>query len=110
MTKTEILLIRACKAQNPIKRIFSIYKRFYFKHATVEGMRWACTDILANIIDNYIGFTLYNFIGELNKDWDMFAPRKDINQVKIFDTLIIKIRYTKVSDLPKDFIKPRQFK
>ncbi len=55
MTKTEMLFVRACKNFDAVKRIKSIYKRFYAisKESLDEMFEQNIVHILASIVDDY---------------------------------------------------------
>lgn len=52
MDKLGQLWIRACKAQDSIKRLQSIYRRFYGDYGTVENSK-AIANILTGMVDTY---------------------------------------------------------
>ena len=62
MTKLEMLFIRACKSEEPFKRIASVYRRFYTKY---EGeFEKNITMILAGIVEDCGNLSLTRFIND----------------------------------------------
>lgn len=106
MTKTELLFIRACKSLNPEKRVFSVYKRYYY-YSNKAYTREALISILANICDNYLDISVSRVIQ------DMY-PHKFLNDnrtynERAFDALVSWVRLTPV-DTIDGYVAPVKFR
>ena len=58
MTKLDMLLIRACKTENPNKRLRSIYRRFYLNSKEYE---FNLVGIMSKIVDEYCPITMIEY-------------------------------------------------
>ena len=114
LTKTDMLLIRACKSNNKKQRIYSVYSHFYgcsrinTKEETVD-VNLSLILILSEIIEDYYPIKLINLLNftlSLEKD---DVETKFSNSIKTLDFLIAHIRFSKRSAW-KDLISPKKFR
>lgn len=69
LTKTELLLIRACKSKNDMKRLVSVYKKQY----GVDGRdKSALLTILGGVIENHHPISASKLMKELNPNRSVF--------------------------------------
>lgn len=99
MNKLDQLFIRACKLENPHKRVFSVYKRFYCRD--IKNPEPHIINILAKLCDKYVPMTTTHLLGVLDPNHIQFFIREDYdyNQACL-QTLISRIRLSEVSKFP----------
>lgn len=105
MNKIDQLFIRACKVENPKKRLQSIYRRFYLP---CEQYAIATSHILAGIVDENLEYK----IGDILVDMSPYSIKisEDMTYYeKFLNVLISKIRYTS-NDKFDGLTKPSRFK
>jgi len=90
------LIIRGCKSKDPIQRLESIYKRFYYNDRT-KTME-CFTSQLASICDNYEITTIERIISKIYHELDMdtmFNEPCGMQSIQstIYWALINSIRY-----------------
>ena len=70
MHKTQQLLVRACKSNNPYKRLHSVYRRFYLPVNETEA-NFHIAGILNALCENYAKPNTAALIRDLNpSNWD----------------------------------------
>lgn len=117
MTKTEMLLIRACKNSNSRKRLFSVYRRFYHD---IPGMpkkekEYHLVSILNMVSEKYCPIKQTKLIESLHPDkaW-MFLEDPNCKDPGFYSVLlgilISHIGLVPISSLPEDYIKPLRFR
>jgi len=98
MSKVDSLLIRACKSEDPIKRLESVYKRFYFHDH--KYFHSAMVVILAGIIQKqelkYNLLTVLSDIDPNNLTNKMFGT-VDYNEA-VLNSIIHIIRFQEVKN------------
>lgn len=109
MSPIDKLLIRACKSENPKKRLRSVYRRFYLR-ADDKVFRTAMIAILSRIIEGQrLPYRLYDILVGVDPKSGTHGYYDGEYDEHVLDTVIGIIRYAsreKFSDLswtPKRF-------
>ena len=113
LTATQNLLIRACKSENPKKRLQSVYKRMYLYIDEYRLYRKEMIGILSNLFSeiNKREITIIDIFSELDPNKYFFERESDYDfRERCLEVLISKIRNIPVSELPDDFRSPMRFK
>ena len=79
LNKIDLLFIRACKSKDPIKRVYSVYSRFYYKNTEAEQH---IIHILAKIYNKYLSADLLTLIEEFNPNNPIYI--EDLYYQKVF--------------------------
>jgi hypothetical protein len=111
LTKTQQLLIRACKSLEPKKRLISVYKRFYYRHASEQEMTVFLIGILSKIINEFGISDILDVIQELNPN---SIKNKMFNKNYVYEEVVLqymisKIRLTEASKI-EGFWVPLRFR
>lgn len=77
MNKVELLFVRACKSGKGLKRVESIYRRFYNKSVSYQVQRQAIISILLNICETYCPIGAFVLVNRLNPDSTYIQNRYD---------------------------------
>jgi len=99
MTKTQQLIIRACKSKNPQRRLRSVYRRFYGRFDYDIESRYLSI-VVCDVVDDYIKPSTFDVITGVS-GWD-FIPKLnafDHNQ-KVLQYLMDLIRFSEESKFP----------
>ena len=110
MDKLDILFIRACKSQNPNKRLLSLYRRFY-SPITANPEQYIVV-ILSKLCDKYCRLSTIEILNELDPAsirWVYGGGEKLNYYQKCIKVLVSKIRLEKVSVF-EGFISPARFR
>jgi len=108
LTKLEMLIIRACKSQDPIKRLTSVYRRFYnFGVTDREDVSPHVADILGQVVDKYFPILPSRVARELlsNDIW----YRYDSPTEKCVRMFMNRIRFERVDMCPEGMIWPKKY-
>lgn len=99
MTKIHQLIIRACKSQNPQRRLRSVYRRFYGKFDYDTESKYLPV-IVCEVVDEYLKPTVFNVIKGISC-WDYIPEFNSLgyNQ-KVLRYLVDLIRYSDVEKFP----------
>ena len=65
MDNTTILFIRACKSQDSIKRLRSVYRRFYGAYGEVSDIS-SISDLLVHIVDEVSPMSLSEYLRDVS--------------------------------------------
>lgn len=92
LTKTELLLIRAIKSKNPMKRLVSVYKRQYgIEHSDITAL----LSIIAGIVDDHQPISSSHIVKELNPSRSDIWQSEDY-QEQALRVLVSHLRLTEV--------------
>ena len=102
-----MLFIRACKSQDPHKRIKSVYRRFYLYKDRSDYL----ASILSDICDKYNLLSTKDWIDKLNPSQKIYYIEEDNNDYYqlIVNIMISKIRHSPKSKFP-DLIPPIRYR
>ena len=102
--KLDKLIIRACKSEQPLRRLRSVHRRFYINVGDSERIQYThLASILAGLIDRVriqiTGDDFYKLVRaqELNIFLGVESPAA---HVAVVEYLISRIRYTNAKALP----------
>lgn len=101
LSNTEQLLIRACRSNNPNKRLLSTYRRFYYYSEDENICKKNLVIILANLVDKLVGkIDITDVIEELspNNIKYMLGEPYDYREAVIL-FLVDKIRFLEASKI-----------
>ena len=111
---TETLLIRACKSENPKKRLMSVYKRRYCSPLNKDECVSNIILILCPLVESLGNFHIHDIIVSIspNNMKHLLFSNGDVYNYnnEVLEYLISKIRHTEVKDLGEDFRVPRRFR
>lgn len=96
----EELFIRACKSENPHKRIRSVYRRYYLK--TNKNVDQHLANILSRIIEKYDLITQTRLINDLNpaNHWRFGLTKEDSYNKCVLHVATSVIRFSKKDKFP----------
>lgn len=109
MNNTDQLLIRACKSKDPMRRVISVYKRFYYRG---EYNLRDIAQILSSVCASNAPIQPDQLISDLNPlcAWKFIDIDKEYNYCEhVTNVLISNLRHTAASKIP-GFIVPSKFK
>lgn len=109
MTKLEMLFIRACKSENPDRRIDRLYRMFYYSQ--VEDINIA--RILLSIADKYAeDMGIRNLIDDLapGNAWKYGCDENSNYYTKVRRIMTSRIQLTMVSRWGTEFILPAKWR
>lgn len=109
MNTTDLLFIRACKSNHPMRRVISVYKRFYYRG---EYNFRDIAQILSSVCAINAPIQPDKLISDLNPlgAWKFIDAEKEYNYWEhVSNILIGHLRYTAASKIP-GFIAPSRFK
>jgi hypothetical protein len=101
MNKTEQLLIRACKTQDPHKRVLNVYRRRYF--TTDSGTAdFYLVQILGQIAEKYLALNILGLLSDLDERnrWKYGVEAEDSYHTACVKLLISRIRLTEKDAFP----------
>lgn len=105
MDKLDMLYIRACKVENPDKRLISLYKRFYCRGLSDFEMREYISTNLVRICEEYNLVSLSRFVHEMERLASWYCK-----ETCPYVTAKNIIRFTAANKLPSAFISPSRFR
>lgn len=109
MTPTENLFIRACKTENPHKRVRSVYRRFYGAYDD-QVTNSALVVILADLCDKYEPFKAADLLEKVNPRKAVFQGQPLMDwQTLVLNVLIYQLRFTTAKTIP-GFRIPARFR
>lgn len=94
LTKTELLLIRAIKSKNPMKRLVSAYKKLYgVEHSDTTAL----LSIISGIVDCHHPISTSKLVKELN------PSRSDIWQSTCYEeqVLLVLVSHLRLTEIIK---------
>ncbi|TNC79220.1 MAG: hypothetical protein C9356_20345 [Oleiphilus sp.] len=99
MNKTEQLFVRACKSGGGLKRVKSVYRRFYLNDQNVD---FFIAGVLSRIADKYLDLKSSDFIDGLNpaNAWKCGIEKDDSYHTGVVKFLISEIRCTEKDKFP----------
>jgi hypothetical protein len=104
--KIDLLIVRACKSREPLKRLHSVYRRFYLiqgkpdKHLVV---------ILSRLCDKYVPFKIIDVLNELSPATDWKYEECEDFYSRAVMIMIIKIRLADIDCFP-GYVSPACFR
>lgn len=100
MDKVEQLLIRACKSNDPARRLLSVHRRFYGAYKNNNARNLVCIiGILAPIVDKYKPYpSCADVINEIARPTTIFDERDGL--ARALQMLIHRIKFTEHNKLP----------
>lgn len=102
------LLIRACKSHDSMKRLRSVYRRFYYGgDCTQEQFEAAMCSILTPVVDEFFPMTMNEFLREYSRQ-EGYYWNTDAKPTHNHLTLLVlrsKIAFTLVNEI-KGYRKP----
>jgi hypothetical protein len=109
MDKVDNLLIRACKADNPDKRLKSVYRRFYGNYPDPEQY---LVVILSRICDLYLEFPSVSLTNHLLNSIGIYSKKIALDKSSIihetYKFFRNKIRFSCRDDFPKAVFKKQK--
>lgn len=99
MDKTEILFVRACKSDQPARRVDRVYKSTYYNSGQVDTRH--VISVLLGIVEKYRLMSIRTFAADMHPDsaWKFVDEGASYNE-HLKAMLISRIRLTEVSCLP----------
>ena len=109
LSKTEVLLIRACKSEKPLQRVRSVYKRQY--HRGIENPVPAMAIILTNLCEKVVHYPISKLVEDMNPihHWRFALPEDHKYHDIVLGVMISKIRLMSVEGL-EGWVSPLQFR
>ena len=77
LTKTELLLIRACKSNAGLGRVSSVYRKQYGVCHNDRGDKKALVSILASLVDKHCPVSTYDLVDKANPNNVMWWDQKE---------------------------------
>lgn len=110
MNKKEILLIRACKSKNPIRRLKTLHNKIYVYESETQTEKNLIKD-LACICQKFELIGVADLIFEMSRKKDQFRffNKEVYFSILCLESLISKIRFANVDNFP-GFISISKFK
>lgn len=105
-TKTQILLIRACKVENHEQRLLSVYRRFYCNN---EHAKFYVTGLLTDIVEKFIPMSTSKMIQKLNPRQYFTQTDPDKYFDRVFEVLVSHIANTACDEIP-GYIAPGKWR
>lgn len=97
MDKLDQLFIRACKSQDPFKRLLTLHDRYYYR---MPDRVPYINVILSKLVEKYKLVTIVNLVMDLNYENNSWrSPGGDYNAF-VMRTLVKYIRFASVDQLP----------
>lgn len=112
MNNVTQLIIRACKVEDSLTRLNSVYRRFYFGgDCTPEQKEVALCSILSPIVDKYFPMTISEYLRECtsHESYYMFSNEKPRKYQLTLAVLVSKIAFTKTEDI-RGYKKPLRWR
>jgi len=111
MNKQRQLLIRACKSKNPLKRLRSIYRRFYLDRFTDYEFYAHVGGFLLDICVDYDLYPLTKFVSDLEPklSWMHGIPKNAPYKKRVLMLCISKIKLTETSKF-QGLTRPLRFR
>lgn len=108
LTKLEILWIRACRGEEPEKRLVSLYRRFYTRRSSKAEEWRAIVSILTDLCDKHFPIELSYLVIVHNCCWNSQKTFQEI----AFDAIKshIRNRVTNYTLQTTNFIPPKRFR
>jgi len=94
MDKIDQLFIRACKANDPVKRLTSVYKRFYTRELNCADTKYYMTSILLDAVDRYGLIGVHDLVIKMSPRENYLHEDGIGYYDKLLEVLMRKIRYT----------------
>lgn len=109
LTKTELLLIRACKSKDPMKRLSSVYRRQYgLVESNIEGL----VNILSTIIEKHHPISTHDLIKELSPfnsyRWENASGQTTYHEKALF-VLVAHLRLAEIT-IFNGWVSPAPFR
>ena len=108
LNNIELLFIRACKVNDPRKRVKSVYRRFYLRGTSTINEDFYIAGILLGICEKYLPINPSHLLSELSPTNKWKHPQTEYWS-RVSDVLIDHIRFSVVKGI-EGFIPPRKFR
>ena len=101
LSSAEVLLVRACKSENPFERLHSVYRRFYMS-ADREMANFYLAGLLTKIVQEHASISLAELISDLHPDnrWKCGVEPEETYWSAVVKILCTHIRLTSVDRFP----------
>ena len=100
--KTDMLILRACRSDSPLKNVNKLYERYYYKDK-YNAIRWeGIAKIMLRICDKYCHISTYDLVEVLNPAHAYKTVKDDKNyfyEELVAMALIVHVRQSELSDI-----------